>query len=99
MSSPSHLHITVNGGTGDDNIHLGGDHPTLFFPRPEFLPEAPAGPPAYVRSEDQVLFRLPRTGAVVFSIHTYIVPLESLPAEARAALGPAGVRQGSGLSD
>lgn len=57
------------------------DDPTLFQPRREDAPRLPPGDGgAYLRSERQVLRRLPETGAVVFSIHTYVVP--------RAALTP-----------
>nr|MCU0911011.1 DUF3445 domain-containing protein [Paracoccaceae bacterium] len=42
-----------------------------------------------MRCERQCLVRLPVTGAVVFSIHTYVVEAAGLPPEARAAL-PAG---------
>jgi len=45
----------------------------------------------YMRSERQVIARLPRSGAVVFSIHTYIVPLERLSPEAREAMAGAGL--------
>lgn len=59
----------------------------LFHPRREADPRPkPAGAPAYLRCERQCLVRLPRTGAVVFSIHTYVVETASLPAAARAAL-------------
>lgn len=61
--------------------------PTLFQPAPEALPRVtPAARPDYLRSERQCLVRLPRTGAVVFSIHTYVLPFERLTAEQVAAL-------------
>lgn len=55
---------------------LGYDDPTLYQPRRE-----PSADPArrdraearYLRSERQCLVRLPRTNAVAFSIHTYVV--------------------------
>lgn len=50
--------------------------PDLFQPRSETAPrraEAPGKAP-FLRSERQTLLRLPRTGAVVFSIHTYVLP-------------------------
>ncbi|MBF9046769.1 DUF3445 domain-containing protein [Rhodobacterales bacterium LSUCC0031] len=63
---------------GSDQLH----HPrTEAAPRREALQ---AG--RYVRSEKQCLLRLPKSDAVVFSIHTYLAPLDSLPADARAAL-------------
>ena len=61
--------------------------PDLFHPRTEADPrKRPAGPAPYLRCERQCLIRLPETGAVVFSIHTYMLAMASLPAEARAAL-------------
>ena len=41
----------------------------------------------YLRSERQTLRRLPDSGAVVFAIHTFVVPVGALNAEARATLG------------
>jgi dimethylamine monooxygenase subunit A len=59
----------------------------LFHPRREGDPRPPPAAPApYLRCERQCLVRLPRSEAVVFSIHTYVVVMEALPAEARAAL-------------
>lgn len=40
----------------------------------------------YLRVERQTLRRLPRTGAVVFGIKTYVTPVEDLPREALSAL-------------
>jgi dimethylamine monooxygenase subunit A len=40
----------------------------------------------FVRSERQSLMKLPLTGAVVFSIHTYLVAMESLAPEVAGAL-------------
>jgi len=45
------------------------------------------GPAVYVRSERQAIARLPETGAVIFSIHTSIVPRAALTPEQAAALG------------
>ncbi|WP_074219132.1 DUF3445 domain-containing protein [Rhodovulum sp. ES.010] len=68
------------------NAHFYAD-PALFQPRPESAPRAKVqGPAPWLRSERQVLARLPRTQAVVFSIHTYVVARESLDAAQRAAL-------------
>ncbi|QYX56747.1 DUF3445 domain-containing protein [Roseovarius sp. SCSIO 43702] len=36
----------------------------------------PEGPPPYLRSERQCVLRLPETGAVVFSIHTWVTRAE-----------------------
>lgn len=65
------------------------DDPALFVP----LTEAEAAAErefwrgrAHLRSERQCLLRLPRTGAVVFSIHTYVVPVSRLPEEAASRL-------------
>jgi hypothetical protein len=59
----------------------------LFNPRREFARHAPApGAARYLRVERQVLRRLPATGAVVFSIHTFLVRPEALTPEQRAAL-------------
>lgn len=69
------------------------DDPALFQPRGEAEPRAEPGPDApYVRSERQCLLRLPQSGAVVFSIQTYVVRRDALrPAEAAAlAARPAG---------
>jgi hypothetical protein len=40
----------------------------------------------YLRSERQCLLRLPKTGAIVFSIHTYVLPVTALSPEQRAGL-------------
>jgi dimethylamine monooxygenase subunit A len=60
--------------------------PTLHQPRPEGAPRVPpVGPPAYIRAERQCLIRLPVSGAVVFSIQTYVVDRSVLSrAEAQA---------------
>ena len=59
----------------------------LHHPRAEADPRpAPTGPTPFLRSERQCLLRLPETGAVVFSIHTYVLRMEDLPEDARAAL-------------
>ena len=49
--------------------------PSLHQPRPEGAarPDPPPGAPRYLRSERQCLWRLPDSGAVVFSIHTYVL--------------------------
>lgn len=53
------------------------DDPALFQPRSELSPRAVSdkGQAGYLRSERQCLLRLPVTGAVVFSIHTFVVPV------------------------
>ncbi|MBO9471963.1 DUF3445 domain-containing protein [Shimia sp. R10_1] len=51
------------------------DDPTLFTPRSETAPRSPvtAKTGAYLRSERQSMLRLPKSGAVVFAIHTFVV--------------------------
>ena len=57
----------------------------LFQPRRDETGRPRATAP-YLRSERQCLVRLPATGAVVFSIHSYVCPVSRLSAEERAAL-------------
>lgn len=60
--------------------------PDLHHPRREGDPRVPpVGPPAYIRAERQGLLRLPESGAVVFSIRTYLVRRAVLTAEEEAA--------------
>ncbi|WP_425101251.1 heme-dependent oxidative N-demethylase family protein [Tropicibacter sp. S64] len=56
--------------------------PALFQPRREAAPRDVTNPAAagYLRSERQCLLRLPASGAVVFSIHTYVLPRAALTA-------------------
>lgn len=51
------------------------NEPTLFTPRSESAPrdKVTATSGAYLRSEKQCILRLPKTDAVVFSIHTFLV--------------------------
>lgn len=71
------------------------NQPDLYHPRTEaaprlFIDDIDA---AYVRVERQCLMRLPESEAVVFSIHTYVVPYASLPADQQRSLAasfPAG---------
>lgn len=60
--------------------------PTLHQPRLEADPRVDRRGGSYVRVERQCLLRLPLTRAVVFSIHTYVVDIKSLTAEARDRL-------------
>jgi hypothetical protein len=61
--------------------------PDLYQPRREGESRPRPGPAApYVRSERQCLRRLPDSGAVVFSIHTWVVRRENLTAEQEAEL-------------
>lgn len=60
------------------NAHL-EDSPELFAVRDETTPHATkSANPRYLRSERQTLMRLPASGAVVFSIHTWMVEVENL---------------------
>jgi hypothetical protein len=52
----------------------------------------PAPGTGYLRSERQTILRLPQTGVMVFSIHTYLWDVASLPEEARESLTRAGQR-------
>lgn len=63
--------------------------PTLHQPRREADPRTDRRGGSYLRAERQCLVRLPQSQAIVFSIHTYVVPLSSLPADAVAALDEA----------
>ncbi|GHE00257.1 hypothetical protein GCM10008024_11040 [Allgaiera indica] len=59
----------------------------LHHPRSEAAPrERPVSEAPYLRSERQCLLRLPRTGAVVFSIHTYLLRTSDLTPEQAQAL-------------
>jgi dimethylamine monooxygenase subunit A len=60
--------------------------PDLFHPRREDDPRKERRDGAFMRSERQCLLRLPQTGAVLFSIHTYVVRIADLPPEAQEAL-------------
>lgn len=54
----------------------------LFHPRAEDAAKPrPGGSPRYWRAERQVLRRLPGTGAIAFSIHTYVAPAGPAPAD------------------
>ena len=69
------------------NAHL-EDSPELFVARCENTPhpEKSAAPP-FLRSERQTLMRLPKTGAVVFGIHTWMVAVQDLSDAQRNTLG------------
>ena len=60
------------------NAHL-EDSPELFAPRLEKTPHPKKSATSrYLRSERQTLLRLPKTGAVVFGIHTWMVAVKDL---------------------
>ncbi len=68
------------------NAHLWKEA-RLFAPRTEADPRPPVSWPApYLRSERQCLSRLPRTGAVVFSIHTFLLRTDNLTPDQVASL-------------
>lgn len=50
----------------------------LHRPKPEGTPREAAARARFVRSERQTVLRLPRTGVVLFAVHTWIVALEDL---------------------
>jgi dimethylamine monooxygenase subunit A len=54
------------------------DDPTLYQPRLEGVPRPKPVHNAYARSERQCFVRLPKTRAVVFAIHTYVVRMADL---------------------
>ena len=57
------------------------DDAVLHRPRPEGAARPASRPPRYIRSERQTILRLPETGAMLFAVHTYIVPVERLSPE------------------
>lgn len=67
------------------------DDPVLHQPRVEGQRRPRPVRRDYLRSERQVLLRLPRTRAVVFSIHTHVVRIADLEPEARDAMPAAGL--------
>ena len=60
----------------------------LHHPRPEEAPRDRSKTIAkpFVRCERQCLIRLPISRAVVFTIHTYLMPMSALPPDARESL-------------
>jgi hypothetical protein len=63
------------------NAHFSAS-PALYTPAREADPKPKRNPGLpYLRSERQVLFRLPSTGAVVFSIHTIMIRTGDLTSE------------------
>ncbi len=59
------------------------DDPDLHQPRSEASPKRLSGEDRWIRVERQTLRKLPRSGAVVFGIHSSVVPAASLPESAR----------------
>jgi len=65
----------------------------LFNPRSEAQGRAPEGSLPLIRVERQGLLRLPRTGYVLFSIHTYVVPEAALSDEQARLLAEFPIRK------
>ena len=63
--------------------------PSLFQARTEGDPRVDRTGGSYLRAERQCLMRLPKTRAVVFSIHTYVVHVDDLDPAAREGLAEA----------
>ena len=61
-------------------------NPALHQPKSETNARPRMGERNFLRSEKQCLLRLPASGAVVFSIHTYVVLASSVNEAERAAL-------------
>lgn len=59
------------------------EDPALFQPRSEAAPRPArrAETAAFFRSERQSILRLPDSGAVVFSIHTFVIPRDRIKAQ------------------
>ena len=66
--------------------YLTYDDFTLHQPRPEGEKRPQPTGHVYIRCERQCLVRLPATGAVVFTIHTYVVDAGSVTPEDLSAL-------------
>jgi hypothetical protein len=54
------------------------DRAILHRPHPEGTPRPPEKAARFIRSERQTVLRLPATGAVLFAVHTTIVPVARL---------------------
>ena len=73
------------------------EDPSLFHARKETDPVSVRRGSAegnYIRSEHQTLRKLPITGAVVFTIHTYVLRISDLPPDAQAAIADAKIKSG-----
>ncbi len=64
------------------------DTPTLYAPKTERekMSRGSEGTGRFLRSERQTLRRLPQSNAVVFTIHTYMMPTDRLSSAQRSAL-------------
>ena len=67
----------------------------LHHPLTEEQDHRPGRPAPFIRVERQCLFRLPETGAVVFSIHTSVIRPEALNPDQRRALDEFPIRHGT----
>lgn len=67
------------------NLHVSSE---LFTPKAETEPESrvDVARGEFLRSERQTLRKLPKSGAIVFGIHTYMVRVSQLSFEARSTL-------------
>ncbi len=78
------------------------DHPTLFVPTyppwQEGIDATNAGERLWLRSERQTLRRLPRTGAVLFTIRVQVVPLGVLAARPDVAHALANALRSAGAT-
>ena len=63
---------------------LGYADPALHQPRTEAAPKVEPAAPRYLRCERQTVLKLPRTGAILFAVHTWVLPLDRLTPEQRA---------------
>ncbi len=73
------------------------EDPSLFHPRRETDPVSirrGTKPGDYMRSERQTLRKLPPSQAIVFTIHTFVVKISDLPADAQAAMEAANIKSG-----
>ncbi len=57
--------------------------PSLYQPRSETEPPRPAVRAPYLRSERQTVLRLPRTDAILFAVHTYVLHAGDLSIDQR----------------
>lgn len=63
---------------------LGYADAVLHQPRSETAPRQAPRAARYLRSERQTVLKLPQTGAVLFAVHTWVVPFDRLTPEQRA---------------
>lgn len=61
--------------------YLTYEKPDLHHPASEQARRDRSRTPQYLRMERQCLMRLPRTAAVVFTVHTFVLPFSKVPAD------------------